>query len=116
MEEEDAVEAGSPGRGHGGRFNRSSNTYGSNREIEKKFTPQNQGKTLYATYATKRDAAIQHIQKTYKGGQDIAKSLEDMIEIDLEAEEPQREISHETNPAVKIVDQAGLWTSSTKKN
>jgi hypothetical protein len=105
---------GGRGRGHsrgksrGGRFNRPNNTSGTNKEIEKKFSPQNQGKTQYATYATTRDAVIQHIQKTYKGGQGRAKSLEDRIVIDLNAQEPQREISQETDPADKIVIQAGL--------
>ena len=60
------------------------------------------------TYATTKDAILQHIQKSYKGGQDVAKSLEDMTVLDLKAEEPTRDISTTTDAAEKIVDQAGL--------
>ena len=41
---------------------------------EIKFTPQAQGKPT-ASYNTVKEAIIIHIQKTYKNGQDISKSL-----------------------------------------
>lgn len=60
-----------------------------------KFAPINfqQGRTPAATYATTKDAVIQLIEKTYKGGADIGKSLEDMIAVDLSTEAPTRTIS-----------------------
>jgi hypothetical protein len=73
-----------------------------------KFSPQNQGKTQYATYATTRDTVIQYIQKSYKGGHDVAQSLEERVMIDLRVEEPQREISKKTDSTDKTVDQSGL--------
>ncbi len=74
-----------------------------------KFSPhQYQSRNTITTYATTRDVIIQHIQKTYNTGQDVAKSLEDMQAVDLTAVEPTRIISGETDVAVKVVDQAGL--------
>ncbi len=73
-----------------------------------KFSPMNQGKTVYATYATVTDAVTQYIQRTYKGGQDIAKSLDDMTVIDLQAVEPVRAISRETDATLRAVEQTGL--------
>jgi hypothetical protein len=81
-----------------------------------KFSPhQYQSRNTVTTYATTRDAIIQHIQKTYRAGQDIAKSLEVMQAVNLAAVEPTRIISGETNAAVKVVDLAGL-DISTRKN
>ena len=98
-----------PGRGRNGSSGRTNGNQAKTKERELKFSPlQYQGKTTVATYATTRDALIQHIQKTYRGGIDVAKSLEDMKTVDLTQEEPQRTISAETDPAVRLVDQAGL--------
>ncbi len=74
-----------------------------------KFSPhQYQSRNTVTTYATTSDAIINHIQKTYRTGQDIAKSLEVMQAVNLAAVEPTRIISGETGAAVKVVDQAGL--------
>jgi hypothetical protein len=76
------------GRGRDRFSGRTSNFLNSG-ERELKFSPhQYQGKTPLATYATMKDAIIQHIQKSYKGGQDVSKSLEDMIVADLANAEP----------------------------
>jgi hypothetical protein len=89
----------------GGQTNSSSQSA----ERELKFSPHSfQGKTQAATYTTTKDAIIQHVQKSYKGGQDVGKSLEDMIVVDLAIAEPQQRISNETDAAVKVVDQSGL--------
>ncbi len=104
------------GRGRGRSFGRGRGRYGGrtgsfpkSQERELKFSPhQYQSRNTVTTYATTRDAIIQHIQKTYKAGQDVAKSLEDMQAVDLTAVEPIRIISGETDAAVKVVDQAGL--------
>ena len=96
------------GRGRRRFGGRTSNFFKST-ERELKFSPNSyQGKTQAATYATTKDAIIQHIQKSYKGGQDVSKSLEDMRAVDLTTVEPVRTISNETDAAVKVVDQAGL--------
>jgi hypothetical protein len=96
------------GRGRGSRFGNRASTPIKTPEREMKFSPQQQGKNVYATYATITDAVIQHIQKTYKGGPDIAKSLDEMTVIDLQAVEPTRAISAETDATLKAVDQTGL--------
>ena len=76
--------------------------------LEMKFSTQYQGKTVYATYATIADVVTQYIQRTYKGGQDVAKSLEDMIVIDLHTAEPQRAISDKADATLKVINQTGL--------
>ena len=97
------------GRGRGGSKDKSSNSTTKAKERELKFSPlQYQGKTPVATYATTKDALVQYIQKTYKGGTDVAQSLEDLKTVDLGKEEPTRSISGETDAAMKLVDQAGL--------
>ncbi len=108
---------GDSGRGRGvgrgrGRFNdRNDRTRSPNKsqERELKFSPNSyQGKTQAATYATTTDAIIQHIQKSYKGGQEVAKSLEDMQVVDLTVVEPTRTIYFaETDATTKVVDQTG---------
>ena len=67
-----------------------------------------QGKSNAATYTTTRDAMIQYIQKNYKGGIDVGKSLEDMSKVDLDTLQPTRIISSQADAARKIVDQPGL--------
>ena len=100
------------GRGQGrfgGRYGGRTGSSPKSQEREMKFSPhQYQSRNTVTTYATTRDAIIQHIQKTYKAGQDVAKSLEDMRAVDLAAVQPTRNISGETDPTVKVVDQAGL--------
>ena len=77
---------------------------------------QYQGKNQTATYATTKDALIQHIQKSYKAGQDVAESLEEMQVINLANLEPCRGISQETDNAMKIVKQTGLDIKYQKRN
>ena len=73
-----------------------------------KFSPLSQGNTNYATYTTVKDALIQQIQKTFKGGQDIAKSLKEMKKFDFTKDEPTREISTETDDKLNELEQTGL--------
>ena len=96
------------GRGRGGRFGKCASTPAKTPEREMKFSPQTQGKAAYATYAMITDVVTQQIQKTFRGGSDIAQSLEDMTIIDLRAVEPTRAISTENDAALKVVDQVGL--------
>jgi hypothetical protein len=67
----------SSGRGRNGFGGRTTNnTVTKPKERELKFSPiQYQGRTTVATYATTKDALIQHIQKTYRGGIDVQSPL-----------------------------------------
>jgi hypothetical protein len=105
---------GGPGQGRGfgigrSKFSGRTNTLPKTQERELKFSPiQYQGSTPAATYATVllvRDAIIQQIKKTYKGGSDIGRSLKDMNQLDLTSTEaPTRDIATAADPAVKIVE------------
>ena len=74
----------SSGRGRNGSSGRSNGTTPKAKERELKFSPlQYQGKTAVATYATTRDALIKYIQKTYRGGIDVAKCWRYIKELDI---------------------------------
>ena len=55
-----------------------------------------------------KETILQHIQKTYKGGNDIARSLEDLKVFNLKDEKPKREISKEEIPSEAAIEQAGM--------
>ena len=74
---------------------------------EIKFSPHTQGKAQ-TTYATVKDAIIQFIQRTYKGGSDIAQSLEESKQIDLTKVKPQRLISQLEDAAKAAIEQSGM--------
>ena len=96
------------GRGRGRVAGRSGNST-KTQEREVKFSPINyQGKTTVATYATTKDAVVQHIRKTYRGGIDIGQSIEDGVILDLNTRMPVRSISTRTDATEKVVDQSGL--------
>ena len=104
----------SPGRGYGRGYGRG-NYYKQksfkkqqNNYKELKFAPHLQGKSSTATYASVKEAIIQEIQKTYKGGMDVSKCLKDMQKINLDADEPQREISVKTDQAANESEQKGF--------
>ena len=67
-----------------------------------------QGKPQGATYATVKETILQHMQKTYKGSNDIARSLEDLKLFNLKDEKPKREISKEAIPSEAAIEQAGM--------
>ena len=101
------------GRGHGrgsgrGRWYKKK-SYKKQQTIfkELKFAPHLQGKSQTATYASVKEAVIQQIQKTYKGGIDVSKCLKDIQKIDLDADEPVREVSNDTDQAKKESEQKG---------
>ena len=78
------------------------------KQRELKFSPQSQGTKLYATYATVKEAVIQHIQKSYKGGQDVAKSLKDMTKFDLATIKPKRQNSSKSKEEDLTLEQTGM--------
>ena len=76
--------------------------------MEMKFSTQVAGKAPKASYATVKESLIQTVQKGYKGGIDVAKSLKDMKKVDLSKEEPVREISRLTDPVERAIEQDGF--------
>ena len=90
------------GRGYGirnnDRANKGNNSSSKSNNREVKFSPQTQTKTNYATYATVKEAVIQHIQKSYKGGQDVVKSLKELKKVDLTTVAPTRRVSRVADP------------------
>ena len=86
------------GRYHGRRKYDSIRISTTNQEKELKSFPQVQGKSSYATYATVKEAVVQQVQRTCKGGQDLAKSLEYLQTIDLQTAEPTRALSTKAIP------------------
>ena len=94
-----------PGRGRGrnnnrgGRYQRSSSfkrgknyfSGNSSNQKEYKFHPHTHGKQQYASYASVKDVIIQNIQKSWKGGYDIGKSLRDLAVYDLDPHKPTRQ-------------------------
>ena len=85
---------GQSGRGSGGWNNRKKTKNSSTtKDREYKFAPQTYGKSPGHTYATIKDHICNYIQKNWKGGHDIAKSLEDSKKVDLANKMPQRVIS-----------------------
>jgi hypothetical protein len=71
---------------------------------------QYQGSTPASSYIChSKRCYIQQIKKTYKGGTDIGKSLEeDMNKVDLTTEAPTRAIATAADHEEKLVEQAGL--------
>ncbi len=72
-----------------------------------KFSPQTQGGTTYATYATVKDYVVQQIQKK-KDNTDVVKALEDMKPVDIQATKPIRGISRKKDDTDRKFDQDGL--------
>ena len=98
---------GSGNRSQGKKTNKHKENFPKTKPLELKFAPQS-GRTITATYASVKEAVIQHIQKTYKNGFDVAQSLEDMQLIDLDKEKPIRQISTESEATAKAIEQDGF--------
>ena len=81
-----------------------------------RFSPQVQGNRNFAPYDTVKEAVVTHIQKTFKGGHDVSKSLKDMALVDY-ATAPTRRISTLADPAC-IQEQKGFdmdYNSASKR-
>src|SRR5210317_1239889 len=72
---------------------------------ELKFAPQ--GRSNTSTYSSVKEAIVQYVQKTYKNGHDIAKSLKDQTMINLDTEEPIRAISINNDDSERSIEQSG---------
>ena len=100
---------GGRGRGRsGGRRNfQSNNGSGKDKATEIKFATQGP-RTNMASYNTVKEAVINYVQKNYKNGQDVAKSLKQMEKVDLKAAEPELETSIENDATKRTLEQAGF--------
>src|SRR5210317_1131036 len=102
---------GGRGRGRfGGRGNgqRSAGHSNSTTNQELKFTPQGYGKGPQASYSTVKDAVIKNIQKNFKNGQDVAKSIKQGKIIDLSGDLPTMTISTKPEDKGGATEQAGF--------
>ena len=73
-----------------------------------KFYPHGIGRERQTvTYETVKDHITQYVQKMYKEGQDIAKSLRELVKVDLTNEKPVRQMWQETGDK-KQAEQDGL--------
>ena len=86
-----------------------------------KFLPHTTGTNkLMATYETVKTHIEQYVQKTYKHGQDIAKSLRELQKKDLTVEMPVRQMSAltaESEERVRKIEQEGydvLYTTGVQ--
>ena len=99
---------GRQGRGRGGRGRGPGRFRSAQKQTEIKFYPHGlSGKQQSMTYATVKDAIVQHVQKGFRQGHDIAVSLRDLKKKDLNGERPNRETSKETDVAKAKIDQDG---------
>jgi hypothetical protein len=79
------------------------------KEKEMKFATQEQViRGGYFTYNTVLDSIVQEVQKKYKYGSDIAKSLRDGKLFDLSSIMPVRRVSEETNETTRMIEQDGF--------
>jgi len=96
-----------------GNYNRNNNAgRGHDRqnttEREMKFSPQSTAyRGKFATNATVKEHVIQEIQKKYKNGSDVAKSLRDNKLIDIVKMKPVRKVSNDTDDRVRAIEQDG---------
>ncbi len=78
-----------------------------NESKEVKFYPHSSGQQQSMTFDTVKDRIIQYVQKTYRHGLDIAKSLRDEQKKDLTGEKPTRVVSMATDKDTKVIEQEG---------
>ena len=79
------------------------------KEKELKFATQEQmSKGNYATYNTVKAAIVQEVQRKFKFGSDVAKSIRDGQRFDLSGVKPDRQVSGETDGDKKKIEQDGF--------
>jgi len=100
---------GRGGRGRGrGRFTSANYKKTNERSNEMMFYPHGTGKQQQTnTYESVKEHIVQYVQKTYRYGHDIARSLRDLREIDLDQEAPVRKISTKADND-KALEQEGM--------
>ena len=99
---------GRQGRGRGGRGRGAARFRSTYKQPEIKFYPHGtSGKQQSMTYATVKDAIVQHVQKSFRQAHDIAVSLRDLNKRNLDSNKPTRETSTLTDAAQAKIDQDG---------
>ena len=99
---------GRGGRGRG-RFQGRSGQWNHEKTPEMKFYPHGSGKRgQTVTFATVKDHIVSYVQRTYRHGKDIGKSLRDLNKIDLSPERPTRILSLQPDEASRKLEQDGL--------
>ena len=83
---------------------KNNNSKSQNNERELKFNPNTHGKQNSATFATVKEAIILNIQRYFKFGYEVAKSIEDEAVIDIKAEKPTRDISTDANVEARAIE------------
>ena len=96
---------GGRGRGRsGGRRNfQGNNGSGKDKATEIKFATQGP-RTNTASYNTVKEAVINYVQKNYKNGQDVAKSLKQMEKVEPEFET----LDEKSDETKRALEQAGF--------
>jgi len=85
---------------YGNRNRNGNGTKPKPKEKETKFATQEQmNRGAYATYNTVKDIIVQEVQKKYRFGADVAKSIRDGKRFDINAIKPVRAVSTEKDDA-----------------
>ena len=103
--------ANSSGRGNNSRNSNAGRGHDrhDNSERELKFSPQSTAyRGRFATNATVKEHVIQEIQKKYKNGSDVAKSLRDGNLIDIKGLKPIRSVSLNPDAMQRSIEQGGF--------
>ena len=84
-----------------------------------KFTPHGIGRDRQTvTFDTVKDHIVHMVQKSYKHGQDVAKSLRDEQKLDVSLWKPIREVSQDTDEGERNLEQIGndiIYQEETKR-
>ena len=100
---------GGQGRGRYLGRGRSRNLNPNLKQMDMKFYPHGGGRDRQTvTYDSVKDHIVQYVQKTYKNGQDIAKSLQDLQKKDLDPMKPDQDIATDTDDEVRKRSQDGM--------
>ena len=93
------------------RHNRTNGSRGKSkgREKEMKFATQSQmSRGNYGTYTSVKDVIVQEVQRKYKHGSDMAKSIQDGKLFDIDSVRPTRILSELDKTDERAIEQAGL--------
>ena len=99
------------GRGRGSSRSASKSSSTTSKTSEMKFTPQINGQSVGASYATIKESICHKIQKTpsqFPDGFDLAQSIRDGELVNLKKEKPTRDLAKHADPERKKVLQDGL--------
>ena len=97
------------GRGRGRNQGRNTGNWNYDKNPEMKFYPHGSGKKGQSvTFATVKDHIVSYVQRTYRHGKDIGRSLRDLTKVDLTNDRPKRLLSVQQNEEARKLEQDGL--------